>query len=84
MSPRLLRLDAHRIDALLFRSESVRFEACTTFRDASFTGQSSRADGAELCECGWLEADHVAAVDGRRQFQGRRPRRRQAAARRTA
>jgi hypothetical protein len=64
MSTRLLR-----IDAMVFRADSVRFEACPTYRSA---------DG-DLCECGWLEADH-AAVSGRRQFAGRRPRRRPAAA----
>ena len=69
MSPRLLRLDAPRIDAFVFRADSVRFEACATFRTAT--------DG-ELCECGWLEADHSAMV-GRRQVAGRRPRRRTAA-----
>ena len=69
MSPRLLRLDAPRIDAFVFRADSVRFEACATFRGGS--------DG-ELCECGWLEAEHSAMV-GRRQFAGRRPRRRPAA-----
>jgi hypothetical protein len=68
MSPRLLRLDAPRLDAFVFRADSVRFEACATFR--------AGLDG-ELCECGWLEADHTAVV-GRRQFAGRRPRRRPA------
>ena len=80
MSARLLRFDATRLDtvrleAMVFRADSVRFEACATFRGT---------DG-ELCECGWLEADHVAA-SGRRHFAGLRPRRRQAstAAPRTA
>ena len=59
-----------RFDAMVFRADSVRFEACPTFRGA---------DG-ELCECGWLEADHAAGVISRRQFAGRRPRRRPAVA----
>jgi hypothetical protein len=58
MSARLLR-----IDAMVFRADSVRFEACPTFRGAD----------SELCECGWLESDHAAPVS-RRQFPGRRPR----------
>ena len=73
MSSRLIRLDA-----LVFRADSVRFEACPTFRGGA---------EADLCECGWLEADHSAGVvDSRRQFRGRRPRRRfeTAAAARTA
>jgi hypothetical protein len=61
MSARLLR-----IDAMVFRADSVRFEACPTFRGGT---------DPELCECGWLEADHAVAVS-RRQFPGRRPRRR--------
>jgi hypothetical protein len=52
---------------MVFRNESVRFEACPSFR--------GRDDG-ELCECGWLEADHETSVVNRRQFRGRRPRRR--------
>jgi hypothetical protein len=59
MSSRLLRLEA-----LVFRADSVRFEACATFR--------SGAD-AELCECGWLEADHGTPVVSRRRFPRRRP-----------
>jgi hypothetical protein len=53
MSSRLLR-----IDAMVFRGGSVRFEACPAFRGAD----------TELCECGWLEADHgdVTVVSGRR------------------
>jgi hypothetical protein len=62
MSSRLLR-----IDAMVFRAGSVRFEACAAFR--------SGAD-AEVCECGWLETDHTATIVSRRQFLGRRPRRR--------
>jgi len=58
MSSRLVRLDA-----LVFRADSVRFEACPTFR--------SGAD-VELCECGWLEADHAAVVISRRRFPRRR------------
>jgi hypothetical protein len=68
MSSRLLRLDVNRIDALVFRADSVRFEACATFR-----GTPLPADGdAELCECGWLEADHAAVVVSRRRFPRRR------------
>jgi hypothetical protein len=62
MSPRLLRFEA-----MVFRAESVRFEACATFHGAA---------DSEVCECGWLEADHTAPVVSRRQFAGRRPRRR--------
>ncbi len=69
MSARLVRLDA-----MLFRADSVRFESCPSYRGS---------DG-EVCECGWLEADHAVAVS-RRQFAGRRPRRRTAVvARQTA
>lgn len=82
MSPRSLRLGAQlgshlgarRIDALVLQSDSVRFEACATFRSAT---------DVELCECGWLEADHVAPVS-RRSFRGLRPSRRAAAVRRSA
>ena len=63
MSSRLLRLDASRIDALVFRADSVRFEACATFRGGG---------DAELCECGWLEADHATVVVSRRRFPRRR------------
>ena len=66
MSARLLRFDA-----MVFRADSVRFEACATFRGA---------DG-ELCECGWLETEHAGVLVSRR----RMPRRRlPAAVRRTA
>ncbi len=62
MSARLLR-----IDAMVFRADSVRFEPCTGFR--------AGPDPA-LCDCGWLEHDHagaeVAAVRTRR-FPRRRP-----------
>jgi len=75
MNPRLLRLDAARLDAFVFRADSVRFEACATFRGTPFPGDG---DG-ELCDCGWLEADH-STMGSRRQFAGRRPRRRPAAA----
>lgn len=64
MSPRLLRFEA-----MVFRAASVRFEACPTFRSAT---------DPELCECGWLEADHEGALVSRREFRGRRPRRRPA------
>ena len=67
MSSRLVRLDA-----LVFRADSVRFEACATFRSASFPADAD----AELCECGWLEVDHATTVVSRRTFLGRRPRRR--------
>jgi hypothetical protein len=61
---------------MVFRKESVRFEACPTFRGA---------DDGELCDCGWLEADHQSMGASRRQFRGRRPRRRPVeAARQTA
>jgi hypothetical protein len=63
MSPRLLRLDSSRLDALVFRADSVRFEACPTFR--------AGAD-AELCDCGWLEGDHASVVVSRRRFPRRR------------
>ena len=62
MSPRLLR-----IDAMVFQADSVRFEACASFRGSP---------DAEVCECGWLEADHGTTIVSRRQFLGRRPRRR--------
>jgi len=58
MSSRLVRLDA-----LVFRADSVRFEACPTFRGGA---------DADLCECGWLEADHAAVVVSRRRFPRRR------------
>jgi hypothetical protein len=63
MSPRLLRLDAHRFDALVFRADSVRFEACASFRGGA---------DPELCECGWLETDHAGVVVSRRRFPSRR------------
>jgi hypothetical protein len=66
MSPRLLRFDSPRLDAFVFRADSVRFEACPTFRGGA---------DPELCECGWLEADHATGLS-RRQFLGRRPARR--------
>lgn len=67
MSPRLLRFDATRLDvtrldAMVFRADSVRFEACATFRGS----------GGELCECGWLEADHSGVVVSRRRMPRRR------------
>ena len=68
MSSRLLRLDASRIDALVFRADSVRFEACATFRGTPYPGDGD----AELCECGWLEADHATVVVSRRRFPRRR------------
>jgi hypothetical protein len=46
MSPKLAR-----IEAMVFRAESVRFEACATFRAGEDSG---------LCACGWLEDDHTA------------------------
>jgi len=63
MSSRLVRLDA-----LVFRADSVRFEACATFRGAAFADDAD----AELCECGWLESDHAVTVVGRRRFPRRR------------
>jgi hypothetical protein len=57
-----------RLDALVFRADSVRFEACPTFRTAAFPGDGD----AELCECGWLEADHAIVVMSRRRFPRRR------------
>ena len=62
MSSRLLRFNASRIDAMVFRADSVRFEACATFRGAD----------AEVCECGWLEGDHAGAVISRRRMPRRR------------
>jgi hypothetical protein len=62
MSARLLR-----IDAMLFRTDSVRFEPCVAFR--------AGPDSA-LCDCGWLEHDHVGAevaVVRTRRFPRRRP-----------
>jgi hypothetical protein len=63
MSPRLLR-----IDAMVFRADSVRFEPCTGFR--------AGADPA-LCDCGWLEHDHAGAeavvARSARRFPRRRP-----------
>jgi hypothetical protein len=69
MSPRLL--DAIRLDAMVFRADSVRFEACATFRGT---------DG-ELCECGWLDSDHAGVMVSRRRMPRRRP---QVAVRQTA
>jgi hypothetical protein len=48
MSPRLLR-----IDAMVFRADSVRFEPCPAFS----TGTDS-----QLCDCGWLEHEHAGVV----------------------
>lgn len=60
MSPKLAR-----IEAMVFRADSVRFEACPTFR----AGEDS-----SLCACGWLEGDHVsrAAIGRERRFPRRR------------
>jgi hypothetical protein len=61
MSPKLAR-----IEAMVFRADSVRFEACATFRAGEDSG---------LCACGWLEDDHAsrAAPVGRiRRFPRRR------------
>ncbi len=58
-----------RIEARVFRADSVRFEPCPAFR--------AGADGA-LCACGWLEEDHDRAA-GRPVSRIRRfPRRRAA------
>ena len=61
MSPRLLR-----IDAMVFRADSVRFEPCPSFRAGT---------DPQLCDCGWLEPEHAdASVAGRvRRFPRRRP-----------
>ena len=61
MSPRLLR-----IDAMLFRADSVRFEPCPSFRAGL---------DAQLCDCGWLEHEHAVAelaVARARRFPRRR------------
>jgi hypothetical protein len=60
MSPRLLR-----IDAMVFRADSVRFEPCPSFRAGT---------DPQLCDCGWLEPEHTgASVAGRvRRFPRRR------------
>ena len=52
---------------MVFRADSVRFEPCPAFRAAS---------DPQLCDCGWLEHEHVGAVatTGRvRRFPRRRP-----------
>ena len=50
---------------MVFRADSVRFEPCPAFRGGG---------DAELCECGWLEADHATAPAlTRRRFPRRRP-----------
>ncbi|MDQ1431312.1 MAG: hypothetical protein QOF40_1914 [Actinomycetota bacterium] len=60
MSPKLAR-----IEAMVFRADSVRFEACATFR---------AGDDASLCACGWLEDDHASRAPARiRHFPRRRP-----------
>jgi len=43
-----------RVVARLFRSESVRFEACSGFR-----GESDPL----VCGCGWLEDEHAASAE---------------------
>ena len=51
---------------MVFRADSVRFEACPTFR---------AGDDSGLCACGWLEGDHlsrVATVGRERHFPRRR------------
>jgi hypothetical protein len=59
MSPKLARIEAR-----VFRADSVRFEACATFRAGDDTG---------CCSCGWLEDDHARPVTGRmRHFPRRR------------
>jgi hypothetical protein len=68
MSPKLARIEA-RIEARVFRADSVRFEACPAFRPV---------DDAVVCGCGWLEGDHAgsASTIGRtRHFPRRRPER---------
>ncbi len=63
MSPTLTRIEAR-----VFRGDSVRFEACPTFR---------AGDDPALCTCGWLEEDHdraaTRAVGRIRRFPRRRP-----------
>lgn len=44
MSPRQIRFEAR-----VFRSESLRFEACPDFHPAL---------DSSVCSCGWLEEDH--------------------------
>ena len=50
MSPRRVRLEAR-----VFRGESVAFEACTEFHACGDPGDP------EICHCGWLEDDHRAS-----------------------
>jgi hypothetical protein len=50
MSPRRVRLEAR-----VFRDESVAFEACTGFRAGGSGAQE------EVCHCGWLADDHRTA-----------------------
>jgi hypothetical protein len=47
MSPKRLRFEA-----MLFRSDSVRFEPCSAFHSGP---------DAPVCSCGWLEEDHAVA-----------------------
>jgi hypothetical protein len=51
MSPRRIRFEA-----MVFRSESVRFEACSDFHPASDT---------PVCSCGWFQEDHPEPVQRR-------------------
>jgi hypothetical protein len=44
MSPKRVRFEA-----MLFRSDSVRFEACSGFRPGN---------DVQICRCGWLDGDH--------------------------
>lgn len=62
MSQRRFGFDTRRFDAIVFRADSVRFEACPTFHGGL---------DPEVCNCGWLEVDHVAVVS-RRRFPRRR------------
>jgi hypothetical protein len=48
MSPKRVRFEAR-----LFRSESVRFEACSGFHAAA---------DQPICACGWLEDEHAVPV----------------------
>jgi hypothetical protein len=48
MSPRRLRFEA-----MVFRSDSVRFEPCSAFRPG---------EEAEVCACGWLDDEHEAGA----------------------
>jgi hypothetical protein len=48
MSPKLARIETG-LEAMVFQSDSVRFEPCTGFRPSA---------DLLVCQCGWLEDDH--------------------------